>query len=86
MTLLNPPPSLIKQLSYFMTSILIIKAISMKGALLINFSYDLIFFMKGVPIIKVISVKGAIPIQSQLSHHPQLTLTAIYKDLSWYLN
>ena len=39
--------------------------------------------MTGIPIIKVISVKDAIPIRSQLSRNPKLTLTAIYKDLSW---
>ena len=41
--------------------------------------------MTGIHIIRAISVKGAIPIQSQLSDHQKLTLTTIYKVLSWYL-
>ena len=69
-----------------MTSTLIIKATSMKGAILIPFQLQSYIFMTGISIIKVISVKGAIPIQSQLLYHPQLTLTAIYNDLWWYLN
>ena len=72
--------------SNYAMMLIIIKASSMKGAILIQFQLWSYIFMTGIPIIKAISVKGAIPIQSQLSDHQKLTLTTIYKDLSWYLN
>ena len=74
MTLLNPPPNLFTLWSYFMTSILIIKVILMKGAILIQFQLWSYIFMIGFPLIKAISVKGAILMQSQLSCHQKLTL------------
>ena len=47
-TLLNPPPNLITLWSYFMTSFLIIKAISMKGAIPIQFQLWSYIIMTGI--------------------------------------
>ena len=41
----------------------------------------LYIFMTGISIIKIISVTGAIPIQSQLSHHPQINRNTFLQGL-----
>ena len=86
MTLLNPPLNLIKQCFCFMTSIPITNAISMKGAIPIEFQPQSYIFMADIPIIKVILWKEQY--QSNLNFHTicKLTFTDIYKDLSWYPN
>ena len=57
-----------------MTDIPIIKVVSMKGAILIQFQLQSYIFMTSISIIKAISMKGAILIQFQLSHHLKLIL------------